>query len=262
VGQTTLGLGAFNEDYEFNSAAYNAGDCHLDEYNTRVSATSEFPSSSTRYYVFTMNADNSVSFPYIFHGAKGLYGQLIAGNNNGNTATAGTTATGATTTTAGTTAGGTTATGTIGGTTTAGGTTATGTTGATTAAGRTTATGGATTTTGIGGTTGGATTTGASTGAAAITVTGGNNNARPSTTESAVTSSEGSSSNSVAVGVGIGVGVGGLIVILIIGAGAYFYFRAPKATNTVMHSDPRFVNSFYSKPGVAAPVSTPVMHIV
>jgi hypothetical protein len=292
-GQVTLSMGAFNEDYEFNATAYNAGDCHLDEYNTRVAATPEFKTTSTRFYVFTLNPDNTVTYPYIMHGTKGLYGQMMGGTTTvGGTATAGATTVGGTATAGATTVGGTATAGittvggtgitTVGGTATVGATTVGGTTRATTVGGTATtgattvgattvggvAVGGGTTTVGGMAAVGGGTTTvggmaavgGGTTSGSTMAVGGGanngnNNNGMSSTTNEA---SPDSSSNPAVTGIAIGAGVGGVLVLAIIGVGVYFYIKASKARGPAAYT-PSYKPS---RTGITAPVSTPSAYLV
>ncbi len=58
-------LGAFVEDFEFDGQALAAGQCDLDEFNSRVSVTPEYP-TGIRTYVMTFDAQGHVAFPFIF----------------------------------------------------------------------------------------------------------------------------------------------------------------------------------------------------
>ncbi len=60
-----LVMGAFVEDFEFDQAARDAGDCELDEFNSRVAATPEY-TSPVRVYVMTFDGDGHAAFPFIF----------------------------------------------------------------------------------------------------------------------------------------------------------------------------------------------------
>ena len=58
-------MGAFIEDFELDEAARDAGDCDLDEFNSRVAATPEYP-SPVRVYVMTFDEEGRAAFPFIF----------------------------------------------------------------------------------------------------------------------------------------------------------------------------------------------------
>ncbi len=60
-----LQMGAFVEDFEFDEAASAAGDCDLDEFNSRVAATPEY-ASPVRVYVMTFDGEGHAAFPFIF----------------------------------------------------------------------------------------------------------------------------------------------------------------------------------------------------
>jgi hypothetical protein len=60
-----LDMGAFVEDFEFDEAGLAAGDCDLDEFNSRVTATPEYP-SPVRVYVMTFDGEGHAAFPFIF----------------------------------------------------------------------------------------------------------------------------------------------------------------------------------------------------
>ncbi|MBL9111157.1 MAG: YHYH protein [Myxococcales bacterium] len=61
----TLVLGAFVEDYAFDDAAYRAGECDLDAYNSRVAKTPEYPEGA-RVYVMTIDDGGTVTYPFVF----------------------------------------------------------------------------------------------------------------------------------------------------------------------------------------------------
>ena len=60
-----LVMGAFIEDFEFDQAALDAGECELDEFNSRVAATPEYP-SPVRVYVMTFDSEGRAAFPFLF----------------------------------------------------------------------------------------------------------------------------------------------------------------------------------------------------
>jgi hypothetical protein len=60
-----LEMGAFVEDFEFDQAAFDAGQCDLDEFNSRQAVTPEYP-EGTRIYVMTFDDNDAVAFPFIF----------------------------------------------------------------------------------------------------------------------------------------------------------------------------------------------------
>jgi hypothetical protein len=60
-----LSMGAFVEDFEFDQPAFDAGECDLDEFNSRVAATPEYP-SPVRVYVMTFDDEGHAAFPFIF----------------------------------------------------------------------------------------------------------------------------------------------------------------------------------------------------
>jgi len=58
-------MGAFIEDFQFDQAALDAGECDLDEFNSRVAATPEYP-TPVRVYVMTFDDEGRAAFPFIF----------------------------------------------------------------------------------------------------------------------------------------------------------------------------------------------------
>jgi hypothetical protein len=61
----TLGLGAFVEDFEFDSEGYASGECDLDQFNSRSAVTPEYP-EGTRVYVMTFDREGNAAFPLVF----------------------------------------------------------------------------------------------------------------------------------------------------------------------------------------------------
>ena len=61
----TLTMGAFVEDYVYDAEAHAAGTCDLDEWNSRIAKTPEYP-AGTRVYVMTLERDGTVTYPFVF----------------------------------------------------------------------------------------------------------------------------------------------------------------------------------------------------